>query len=98
MQTIKARQKDIRREFKSIGLSVNFKVYPYSISFKNLKLLGVCEMNNNTDFEVFDKNSGDFTGLIIKVPQNLGNKLTGLIDDIENGLYGDVQSTYINSL
>jgi len=55
-------------------------------------------MNNNTDFEVLDKNSGDFTGLIIKVPQNLGDKLTGLIDDIENGLYGDVQSTYINSL
>jgi len=98
MQTIKARQKEIRREFRSIGLSVNFKVYPYQITFKNLKLLGVCEMHNNTDFEVLDKNSGDFTGLIIKVPQDLGDKLIGLIDDIENGLYGDVQNSYINSL
>ena len=98
MQTIKARQNEIRREFRSLGLSVNFKVYPYQISLKNLKLLGVCEMLNNTDFEVFDKSSGDFSGLIIKIPQELGDKLTGLIDDIENGLYGDVQNTYINSL
>ena len=98
MQTIKARQQEIRREFRSLGLSVNFKIYPYSITFKSLKLLGVCEMNNNTDFEVFDKSSGDFTGLIIKIPQDLGDKLTGLIDDIENGLYGDVQNSYINSL
>lgn len=98
MQTIKARQRELKREFHSLGLSLSFSVYPYSLTFKNLQLLGVCEMNNNTDFEVLDKNTGDFTGLIIKIPQDLGDKLTGLIDDIENGLYGDVQNSYINSL
>lgn len=44
-------------------------------------------MHNNTDFELLDKNTGDFTGLIITIPQKLGDKLTGLISDIETGLY-----------
>lgn len=80
MQPIKTRQKEIRRAFKSLGLSVNFKVYPYQISFKGVPLFPSDEMCKDTEFETLQ-------GLKISIPPDAAHLLYSLIDDIEANKY-----------
>ena len=82
MQTIKQRQTKIRRAFRSLGLSVNFKVYPYQISFKGVPLFPSDEMLKDTEFETLD-------GLKISIPPDAAYLFYSLITDIEIGMYND---------
>lgn len=82
MKPIKVRQTEIRRAFKSLGLSVNFKVYPYQISFKGVPLYCSDEMCKDTEFETLQ-------GLKISIPPDAAYLFYSLITDIEIGMYND---------
>ena len=82
MQTIKKRQTEIRKAFRALGLSVNFRVYPYQISFKGVPLYPSDEMLKDTEFETLE-------GLKISIPPDAAYLFYSLITDIEIGLYND---------
>lgn len=80
MKPIKQRQKEIRRAFRSLGLSVNFRVYPYQVSFKGVLLFPSDEMGNDTELETLE-------GLKISIPPDVAVLMSSLIDDIETNKY-----------
>jgi len=80
MQPIKQRQTEIRRAFMSLGLSVNFRLYPYQISFKGVPLFPSDEMLKDTEFETLQ-------GLKISIPPDVAVLMSSLIDDIEANKY-----------